>query len=78
VQTFFGQGGFLRCGCLHSLVQKTLDFFKFMVRPHGQGGVEPLWTRGVNFLQFCEDVFYGPSGPYAKNISTGTSHCMHV
>jgi len=35
------------------------------VYPHGQGGVEPLITfcgqevKGVNFSQFCAEVFYG-------------------
>jgi len=35
-----------------------------MVCPHGQRGVEPVWTfcghrGGVNFSRFCADVFYG-------------------
>jgi len=47
--------------------KKTLDFSKFMVCPHGQGGrgVKPVRTffgqgeRGVNFSRFWKDVFYG-------------------
>jgi len=45
---------------------KTSDFSKFMVCLHGQGGdgVDQVLTfcgqgGGVNFLQFCADVFYG-------------------
>jgi len=39
-------------------------YSKFMVCPHGQGGIEPVRTfyrqgGGVNFSQFCTDVFYG-------------------
>jgi len=32
-----------------------------MVCSHGQGGIELVRTRGkgVNFLQFCADVFHG-------------------
>jgi len=39
VRTFFGQGvrGF-RWGRPHFLAQKTPEFSKFMVCPHGQGG----------------------------------------
>jgi len=32
-----GEGVF-KCGRSHFLVQKTSDFLKFMVYPHGQGG----------------------------------------
>jgi len=43
VRTFFGQGGkgLFRCGRPHFLVQKpkTSDFSKFIVFPHGQGGL---------------------------------------
>jgi len=31
------QGGFFRYGRAHFLIQKTPDFSKFMVSPHGQG-----------------------------------------
>jgi len=50
------------------MMQKTSDFSKFMVCPHGQGveGVQPvdiLWTRGsrerVNFSH--ADILYGPA-----------------
>jgi len=64
VRTFCGQGGgFFRCGRLHFLVQKTSDFSKFMVCPHGQERRRG-WTSadkrwGVNFSRFCADVFYG-------------------
>jgi len=30
---------FLRCWRPHFLVQKTMDFLKFLVCPHGQGGI---------------------------------------
>jgi len=33
-----GGRGFFRCGHLHFLAQKTLDFLKFMVFPHIQEG----------------------------------------
>jgi len=36
--------GFFICGRLHFLMQKNFDFLKFMVCPHGQGGVEPVRT----------------------------------
>jgi len=46
--------GFFRCGRLHFFVQKSSDFLKFVVCPHGQGrgwaSADILWTRGgVNF-----------------------------
>jgi len=51
------KGEFFRCECPHLLVQKTLDFSKFMVCPHGQGGrgVEPVQTRerGHFFAILC-------------------------
>jgi len=42
------------------LVQKKLDFSKFMVCPHGQGGIEPVRTRGegVSFSRFSTNVLY--------------------
>jgi len=49
-------------------VQKTSDFSKFMVCPHGQGEGEGGLSQcvhfsdkegGVNFSRFCADVFYG-------------------
>jgi len=51
---------FFRCGCTHFMVQNISDFFKFMVRPHGQGGEG--WAsadRGVNFTRLCVDVLDG-------------------
>jgi len=33
-----GGGGFFRCGRPHFLAQKTSDFSKFMMCPHGQEG----------------------------------------
>jgi len=69
VRTFFGKGGggFFKCGYPNFLAQKTSDFSKFMVCQHGHGwrAVEPVWTfcrqggKGINFLRFCADVFYG-------------------
>jgi len=40
---------------------KTPEFPEFMVCPHGQGGVQPVRTRGegVNFSRFCANVLYG-------------------
>jgi len=38
VRTFCGQGRFFRYGRPHFLVQKTSNFSKFMLCPHGQGG----------------------------------------
>jgi len=64
-QTFYGQegGGFFICGRPHFLAQKILDFLKFMVCPHGQGGrgelsrADIFRTRGegVNFFA----ILYG-------------------
>jgi len=45
--------GDFRCGRPHFLMQ-SLDFSKFMVCLHGQGG-------GVNFSRFCAGVLYGQS-----------------
>jgi len=44
--------------------KKTSDFLKFIVYPQGQGGFNqcgllPTRGEGVNFSQFCVDVFYG-------------------
>jgi len=58
VRTFCGQRAFFRCGRPHFLVQKTSDFSKFMMCPHGQGerGVKPERTlcgqggEAVNFF----------------------------
>jgi len=54
------RGGYSDADAHTFLVQKTLDFSKFMVRLHGQGG------RGLSFCRqgggrsrFCADVFYG-------------------
>jgi len=70
---------FNRCGRPLFLVQKILDFSKFMVGLHGQGveGIEPVRTflgqegRGVNFSRFCADVFYGRT--VTQNIIIGQS-----
>jgi len=61
--TFCGQGErvFFRCGRPQVFVQKTSDFLKFIVRPHGQGGrwglvsADILRTRrsGQFFAIFC-------------------------
>jgi len=47
----------LRCRHLHFLAQKALDFSKFMVCPHREGGYSSaniFYTRGkgLNFLLF--------------------------
>jgi len=47
----FRTRGFLQIRTSALLLQKTSDFLKFLVSPHGQG-------RGVNFSPFCADVFY--------------------
>jgi len=56
-----GEWGFFRRGRLHFLEQKTLDFSKFLVCPHGQGGFSQCGQgkRGGNFSRFCANVFYG-------------------
>jgi len=63
--TFCGQG-FLQMRTFALFGAKTLDFPKFMVCPHGQGGweaepVQAFFDKGerVNFSQFYADVFYG-------------------
>jgi len=57
-----GEGGF-RCGCPHLLLQKSLDFSKFLVCPLGQGGrlsqCGNFTHKGVNFSRFCGFIFYG-------------------
>jgi len=63
VRTFCVQGGFLKCGRPHFLVQKASDFSNYMVCPQEQGGVESMRTfcvqgGGGQFLRFCADVFY--------------------
>jgi len=71
---FSDKRGFFRCGRPHFLVQKTSDFLKFMVCPHGQGG------KGLSQCgrfadkggggQFWADVFYGrPLSALPKNTS---------
>jgi len=56
--------GFFRCGRPHFLVQKTLDFSKFMVCPHGQGE--------VNFCDFVQTSFM--DGPFTfSSLATQTS-----
>jgi len=61
----FTDKGVFRCRLPHFLMQKTSDFMKFMVGPHGLGGVQPVRTfcgregGGVNFSPFCVNVLYG-------------------
>jgi len=39
-------------------MQKTSNFSKFMVCPHGQGGLSQCGQEGgVNFSQLCADAF---------------------
>jgi len=57
IAEFFGQGGFFKCGRPHFLMQKTSDFSKFMVCPHGQGQLSQLGhfsgkEEEVNFSRF--------------------------
>jgi len=68
---FCGQGErrFFRCGRPHFFAQKTLDFSKFMVRPHGRGeDVEPVrtfygeWRRGQFFAILCGPLLW--TAPY--------------
>jgi len=53
-----------RCGRPHFLVQKTSDFSKFMLCPHGQGrdsaSADVADNRGGGqfFLRFCTNVFH--------------------
>jgi len=74
LRTFCGQGGSLRCGCPHFLMQKTSDFQNlWCVRTEKGGeGVEPVRTfcrqRGVDFSRFCTDVLYGR--PLMRVVST--------
>jgi len=68
-------GGFVQCGqagrgSSHADVRtywckKTSDFLKFIMCPHGQGGVvEPVRTREVNFSQ--TPFMDGPNHFYAS------------
>jgi len=58
--TFYGQGKFFRCRRPLFLMQKTSDFSKYMVCPHGQERVQfsailywrPLWT--APYLKACK------------------------
>jgi len=70
---------FFRCGHQHFLVQKNLDFSKFSVCPHGQGGKGGLSQyghfsdkEGLGTHLFVEDDFfiyyYGPY--YGYKLST--------
>jgi len=64
-----GRGVFFRCGRPHFLVQITSDFLKFMVCPHGQGGLSQCWhfaDRGEEG-RFCAD-FYGR--PLLKKVNS--------
>jgi len=45
------EGRFFRCGRSYFLAQKSSDFLKFMVCPHGQRG------KGINFSRFCAASF---------------------
>jgi len=52
--------GIFRCGRPHLLMQKTSDFSKFMVCPHGQGGLSQCGQgeRKVNFISIlCGRLF---------------------
>jgi len=40
------EGGLFRCGRPHFLMQKTADFSKFYVCPHGQGGLTQCGQGG--------------------------------
>jgi len=57
------EGGFFTCGRLHFLEQKTLDFSKILVYPHGQGGLSPCGHftdkggRGSIFRTFVQTSF---------------------
>jgi len=68
-----GRGGFFRCGRPHILMQKTSDFSKFMVCPHGQGGrgFEPVRTfceQGDQFFAFmCRRPLW--MAPYSNNMN---------
>jgi len=68
VRTFCGQGwrGFFRCGRPHFLVQKTSDFSKFMVYPHGQGRLSQCGHFAVKggqfFANLCGHVLW--TAPY--------------
>jgi len=42
------KGEFFRYGRPHFLMQKTSNFLKFMVCPHGQGGLSSGVTRGLS------------------------------
>jgi len=66
-----GERGFFRYRRPHFFVQKTREFSKFMVCPHGQGWLSQCGhfsdKGGVNFSRFCADVFYGR--PLSKNCN---------
>jgi len=62
---FAGKGRFLKCENAHLLVlQKTSDYLKFMMCPHGHGGRDLIQCEhfldkgGVNFSQFCAEVLW--------------------
>jgi len=61
-------GHFADNGCPHLLVQKTPDFSKFMVCPHGEGGRGLRQCGDFTFSRFCADVLYGR--PLIKLIKT--------
>jgi len=64
-----GEEWVFKCGRPHFLVQK-LDFLKFRVCPHGQGGegvshCGHFADKRIDFSRFCADIFYGrPPPPY--------------
>jgi len=74
---------FFRCGRPHFLVQITSDFSKYMVCLHGQGGLSQCGhfvdkRKGVNFLRFCADVFYGrPLNSDANNLYRSVSPTIY-
>jgi len=53
---------FFRCGRPHFFVQKTSEFSKFIVYPHGKGGSEPVRTRGERRSFFSRFM----DGPQSK------------
>jgi len=55
-----GEGDFVQCGqgvlqmrTSAFLMQKTSDFSKFMMCPHGQGGLEPVRTGRRRVIFFA-------------------------
>jgi len=79
--TFCGQGGVFKRERPHFLVQKTPDFSKFMVCPHGQretgskASVDILRTKGEGSI-FCNFVWtFFMDGPLSKVLKFLTNLC---